>query len=300
MICPNCGRKVDDKANFCGGCGFDLSKVKQEQKQQNNVQNDSKKIFNVQSNGFFQTNKEENTCSICGKNIATKKLADGYICPSCMGRTFEQSTRWHKMTIAMVNNSILLRQRMEERQAVFTATDGVAPFLEIDKTNRLVCANGNIFIHWEDIIDFQLLEDGNVISRGGFGGALIGGALFGGAGAIIGHSARSKSVKTAEELAVKIVTRDELLPQVRIDLIHGSVKTDTRIYKRAAEAAQKVLSLLTIVTDSVQKAPITDSMSGDGQTLSAAEEIKRYKELMDEGILTPEEFEAKKKQLLGL
>ena len=30
------------------------------------------------------------------------------------------------------------------------------------------------------------------------------------------------------------------------------------------------------------------------------EELKRYKELLDSGILTQEEFDAKKKQLLGL
>lgn len=30
------------------------------------------------------------------------------------------------------------------------------------------------------------------------------------------------------------------------------------------------------------------------------EEIKKFKELLDEGIITQEEFDAKKKQLLGL
>jgi len=33
---------------------------------------------------------------------------------------------------------------------------------------------------------------------------------------------------------------------------------------------------------------------------SGADEIKKYKELMDSGIITQEEFEAKKKQILGL
>jgi len=36
------------------------------------------------------------------------------------------------------------------------------------------------------------------------------------------------------------------------------------------------------------------------QQLSSADEIKKYKELMDAGIISEEEFEAKKKQLLGL
>ncbi|QCR33100.1 DUF4429 domain-containing protein [Lysinibacillus sp. SGAir0095] len=34
--------------------------------------------------------------------------------------------------------------------------------------------------------------------------------------------------------------------------------------------------------------------------VSAADELKKFKELLDEGILTKEEFEAKKKQLLGI
>ena len=33
---------------------------------------------------------------------------------------------------------------------------------------------------------------------------------------------------------------------------------------------------------------------------SVPDEIRKYKELMDEGILTEEEFTAKKKQLLGI
>ena len=36
------------------------------------------------------------------------------------------------------------------------------------------------------------------------------------------------------------------------------------------------------------------------QSLSGADEILKYKKLLDEGILTQEEFDAKKKQLLGL
>lgn len=38
----------------------------------------------------------------------------------------------------------------------------------------------------------------------------------------------------------------------------------------------------------------------DAGSISPADEIKKYKELLDEGTITQEEFEAKKKQLLGL
>jgi predicted Zn-dependent peptidase len=33
---------------------------------------------------------------------------------------------------------------------------------------------------------------------------------------------------------------------------------------------------------------------------SPADEIRKYKELLDDGVITQEEFEQKKKQLLGL
>ena len=36
------------------------------------------------------------------------------------------------------------------------------------------------------------------------------------------------------------------------------------------------------------------------EAVSGADEILKYKQLLDQGILTPEEFAAKKKQLLGL
>ena len=36
------------------------------------------------------------------------------------------------------------------------------------------------------------------------------------------------------------------------------------------------------------------------QEISSADELKKYKELLDNGIITEEEFNAKKKQLLGL
>ena len=34
--------------------------------------------------------------------------------------------------------------------------------------------------------------------------------------------------------------------------------------------------------------------------LSAADELKQYKELMDQGVITPEDFEKKKKQIMGI
>ena len=36
------------------------------------------------------------------------------------------------------------------------------------------------------------------------------------------------------------------------------------------------------------------------QQVDAAEELQKYKQLLDSGVITQEEFDAKKKQLLGI
>ena len=50
-------------------------------------------------------------------------------------------------------------------------------------------------------------------------------------------------------------------------------------------------------TKRAEAAPAAPAAPAQGDTVS---ELKRYKELLDAGVLTEEEFTAKKKQLLGI
>ncbi|MBR5601424.1 MAG: SHOCT domain-containing protein, partial [Clostridia bacterium] len=56
------------------------------------------------------------------------------------------------------------------------------------------------------------------------------------------------------------------------------------------------------IKDYVEKANQSRNPAGQivTQQLSPADELKKFKELLDMGIITQEEFDAKKKQLLGL
>ncbi len=42
------------------------------------------------------------------------------------------------------------------------------------------------------------------------------------------------------------------------------------------------------------------TLNNGGATASSADELKKFKELLEDGVITQEEFELKKKQLLGL
>ena len=84
-------------------------------------------------------------------------------------------------------------------------------------------------------------------------------------------------------------------PTMYINLIESlNVKKSGSIYKSASSIAQDIISILEIISHENEVSK--NSSSSD----SIAEEIKKFKELLDIGAITQEEFDAKKKQLLQL
>ncbi|MBQ3055506.1 MAG: SHOCT domain-containing protein [Oscillospiraceae bacterium] len=66
--------------------------------------------------------------------------------------------------------------------------------------------------------------------------------------------------------------------------------------KKLNEEAEIVVAYIKDRIEEIKNAPV----GGAIQQLSPADELKKHKELLDLGIITQEEFDAKKKQLLGL
>ena len=67
-------------------------------------------------------------------------------------------------------------------------------------------------------------------------------------------------------------------------------------YKNANDYAQEIFSILyKAFNEYKEKGETSDSASN-----SSADEIAKFKKLLDDGTITQEEFDAKKKQLLGL
>lgn len=62
------------------------------------------------------------------------------------------------------------------------------------------------------------------------------------------------------------------------------LRLQTRLLKKVKKANKEIPSPLTTIV----------------QNTSDADELKKYKDLLDNGVITQEEFDAKKKQLLGL
>ena len=189
----------------------------------------------------------------------------------------------------------------------FTPTREVGNYFAIDENARLWAVGKGMFpslknavpYSYEDIVDFELLEDDSSVIKGGVGSAIVGAALFGGIGAVVGGTTGKKKVKqTCTNLTIKITVNNMAAPVEYIKLISSTTNKSSMIYRGAYQKAQEILSLLQLICN--QRNTNNSAFQETSHHTSAADEIRRYKELLDEGIITEEEFQAKKKQLLGL
>ena len=252
-------------------------------------------------------------CAVCGgatSYFSRMKLKDGeWLCGSCIEKAhctpgFNKSVLL-SCTVEEVKERIKQVQKDKEtdrkRHEAFKLTseysnimfDDVHKWFAAPVDGRNAKFEDRHIFAYEEIISFELLEDGSAVYSGGLGKAVVGGLLFGTAGAIAGGTSK-KATETCTSLQVKIVTTNRDYPSVFINFISSETKTSSITYTIEMESAQNVLSKLsTICKEMEQKKEQIPSFS-------VADEILKFKNLMDQGIITKEEFEAKKKQLLAL
>lgn len=93
---------------------------------------------------------------------------------------------------------------------------------------------------------------------------------------------------------------------IQVETAAGGVSTSNSQYggensiqfsgKKSNEEAEVIVAFIRKQIEDIKNAPV----GGVVQQLSAAEELKKFKDLLELGVITQEEFDAKKKQLLGL
>ena len=260
--------------------------------------------------GFFDLKA---TCINCEKEIGLNrfKTAEGWICPDCFKLCgYNMMTPIKTKTISDIRADITKKDLQKEELTKFTATKKIGTFIEFDEINkRWLIPDGFMggkknprIYNFDDVIEYELLEDVDTITKGGLGRALAGGILFGGVGAIVGGVTGGKKSKSViNSLRIKITVNDIQNPAIYINLISVKTKSDSFIYKAHYNYAQEILSVFSLIqkqNESIQIAASTEEHKD--KTVSPADEILKYKALLDEGVLTQEEFEAKKKQLLSL
>ncbi len=243
-------------------------------------------------------------CAVCGGKVSAIvifKTTDGPLCASCHKKCSPLAARTlNNRSAQEARQHIANREVNLKKYKAFSPTDTVSNYLHIDRRTKTWCCpsldpnNPDIF-SFSELVDFELMEDGVSVTKGGLGSAIVGGALFGVAGAIVGGNLGKKQKDTVNKMAVVINMRNGLIPRVEIPLITTETKRGGFTHKNCKVLGDRIISLLTVISDS-QKA----SVAASAPVASSADELMKYKRLLDAGAITQEEYEAKKKQLLSL
>ena len=219
-------------------------------------------------------------CPVCGEKIGLfnrEKSADGIICSACHSFFFANlNIRASKTSTSVLQT---LWSEISNRQSIFHETDSIydadSLFISIDEPNRLFCfghRNGDrgrrMIYSFNDVKGYTSDAERKTISTRKKD--------------IIGSHVET-SVKHGEKETITI----------RFEIFSQTVDLSPQMYPYGST---KFLSRCINSRPKIRTAPSTPSSNNQ----SNADELLKYKKLLDIGAITPDEYNAKKSQLLGL
>lgn len=199
-------------------------------------------------------------------------------------------------------------------------TRGIGNYLfimdDFFKVLVLVGPGHHEIFNYSDIIEVSYEENGSQLytkSAGRtVGGAIVGGVLMGGAGAVVGGlSGASKQNKEIKNMDIKILLRSTsrtscVLHFKDVDrVLKTKEDADRKLYETYVKNANQAKDVLSVIIDNAKQAstpiaqPIAQPVVAPASS-SVADELAKLAKLKADGILTEEEFQAQKSKLLGL
>lgn len=178
--------------------------------------------------------------------------------------------------------------------------------LQIDEEKKIWAIYGSPQTYpLTDIVDCEVIEDGvSYKSDHGVLRAVVGGALFGAAGAIVGASTASSS-EYINSIQVAIWRKDSLKDHpIKISLLNSKTSKNSIQYKTSKQLAETLVKLLDKYSGFSEKKAIEQSSTMKQQEAlqinsSVADELEKYKKLLDTGVITQAEFDEAKSKLLS-
>lgn len=269
--------------------------------------------------GLFFKNE---ICSICGQEMADKKLRDGYICKNCREKSIFNPPSWKAISCQQVRENSVIHIEKKKEDPFAGRTEGYVFSDTINHTFQIYGYDAKF--SFDDLVRFEVIENDRTVSLEVFWRDVT-------------------DQKQITDLQVKIITENIHYPHVYIPLLKNNrAEADMELYSACYEELRKIQRELTAIMDckiqkmreetpastapSTRSAPVfpdmplspepdsasaagapepepvnqTGTFRQSGAGFSVADEILKYKALLDQGIITQEEFEFKKKQLLGM
>lgn len=160
----------------------------------------------------------------------------------------------------------------------------------------------------KQIIGSQIIEDGQSITEtrraSQIGGAIVGGVLLGGVGAVIGGlSGKKRSVSEVDKLSLRITVENATHPMIDIPFLTLKQRADSSIYRQLRVSIDEWHGrIAALIRQADREQPGAIAMPPSPPALpavSVADELLKLAALRDSGVLSPDEFASEKQRLLA-
>lgn len=226
-------------------------------------------------------------CPVCGEKTKCKiKLSKKVrICIPC-------SKLSPNYTAESLEDLIKYHQEQTIRRDIFNKSKTLRTMygtkLLIDEANKLFYIGKKkdktpMIYRYDEVVSSSIdyhIKQKVAKKRGALGGAIVGGALFGGVGAVVGAAN-----------ADTVIDEEKGLPFLKIIL-------NTSAGERTLELNEPTMKQMQFFEVCMKTAAIKHPSTTS--TDNSFDKVREFKKLHDDGIITDEEFEAKKKELLNL
>lgn len=242
IVCSECGKEFSDKAAACPNCGCPIEEVG-EAREINSINTEpeqtesaASKAWGVIKNGASAISEHQKNVIKCTKQIGPVQIDENH----------------EKFRI---NGSIPVNGKKDGAGKSLFKGIMAAGTLGMSVAAEKIVGGGKqkvgdkTWLDYSDLLSYELMEDDSIVTSGGVGQALVGGALFGGLGAVAGGiTGKRTQKKKIESLIIKVTLNNFDCPCLMLPLITKSTKSTSKEYQTALNEAHTIMSALDVIT----------------------------------------------------
>lgn len=160
-------------------------------------------------------------------------------------------------------------------------------------------------VKFSDVLDFEVIENGNSVVSSRSGSAVVGGLLFGGLGAIAGASGSRTINETCNTLKLKIYCNDVCNSVITLDFLENNIPKNSYLYRELTDIINEMISFLKIAREHNRQDERKEDKKVTVENVEYMKQnnnlssLKELAELKEKGIITENEFEESKKKILS-
>lgn len=150
---------------------------------------------------------------------------------------------------------------------------------------------------FNEIRQCQLLENNSTIMEGGIGRGLVGGAIAGSTGAIIGAASR-KSKNIVDMLSIKLELNSQIDPMIILSLLKYRLKRNSTKYEKTFNMAHEIVSRINNILEN-KNTIVKSKISNEDKKSNYADELEKLFDLKQKGIIDEEEYKKLKNKIIN-